>query len=145
MTEFMQDKIGNIYDGTISGVTEWGIYVEIEPTKVEGMVMLREIKEDFFIFDDKKYCIVGKSTGKVFTLGDKVKIKVTKANLEQKLIDYSLIWDETWNTNSKRSSRSRSLARDNRKPNYFEGKSKTKPNKGEQKDRGNKGERRSKR
>ena len=93
LVEFMEDKIGNIYDGTISGVTEWGLYVEIEPTKVEGMVMLREIKEDYFTFDEKNYCVTGKSTGQKFTLGDKVKIKVTKANLEQKLLDYSLVWD----------------------------------------------------
>ncbi len=106
LTEFMQDKIGNIYDGTISGVTEWGIYVEIEPTHVEGMVPLREIREDFFIYDEKNYCVIGKSTRKKLTLGDKVKIKVTKANLEQKLIDFSLIWEDK--KSSKRGSGSKS-------------------------------------
>lgn len=97
LVEFMQDKVGNQYDGTISGVTEWGLYVEIEPTKVEGMIMLRGIKEDYFIFDEKNYCVTGKSTGQRFMLGDKVKIKVLKANLEQKLLDYSLVWDESYN------------------------------------------------
>ena len=102
LSEFMHDKVGNEYEGTISGVTEWGIYVEIEPTKVEGMVMLREIKEDFFIYDEKNYCLIGKSTRKRFTLGDKVRIKVSKTNLEQKLIDYTLVWDTEWNRSSSR-------------------------------------------
>ena len=92
----MQDKIGNEYEGRVSGVTEWGIYVEIEPTKVEGMVSLRDIKEDYFIFDEKNYCVFGKSTKARFTLGDKVRIKVSKVNVEQKLIDYELIWDESY-------------------------------------------------
>lgn len=101
LTEFMQDKIGNEYEGSISGITEWGIYVEIEPTHVEGMVMLREIKEDYFIYDEKNYCVIGKSTHKKFTLGDKVKIKVSKTNLEQKLIDFELIWDPSWGISDK--------------------------------------------
>lgn len=91
LTEFMQDKIGNIYDGTVSGVTEWGLYVEIEPTKVEGMVSLRDIKTDFFEYDEKNYCVIGKSSHKKYTLGDKVKVKVLKANLEQKTIDFALV------------------------------------------------------
>ncbi|MBR7157412.1 MAG: RNB domain-containing ribonuclease, partial [Bacteroidales bacterium] len=93
LSEFMQDKVGNEYEGTVSGVTEWGLYVEIEPTKVEGMVSLRDIKEDYFIFDEKSYSVYGKSTKVKFTLGDKVRIKVSKVNLEQKLIDYELVWD----------------------------------------------------
>ena len=90
----MQGRIGNIYDGTVSGVTEWGIYVEAEPTKVEGMVSLREIKGDFFEFDEKNYCVTGKRSKKKYTLGDKVKIKVLKVNLEQKTIDYELVGTE---------------------------------------------------
>ncbi len=96
LSEFMQDKVGNEYDGTVSGVTEWGLYVEIEPTKVEGMVSLRDIKEDYFLFDEKNYCVYGKATKAKFTLGDKVRIKVLKVNLEQKLIDYELIWDPSY-------------------------------------------------
>lgn len=115
LTEFMQDKVGNTYEGTISGVTEWGIYVEITENHVEGMVMLRNIKEDFFIYDEKNYCVVGKSTKKKFTLGDKVQIKVTKANLEQKLIDFALIWDDSWNKN-KRQQRSSEKPRTKRTP-----------------------------
>ena len=104
LSEFMHDKVGNEYDGTISGVTEWGIYVEIEPTKVEGMVALRDIKDDFFIFDEKNYCVIGKSSRVRFTLGDKVRIRVSKVNIEQKLIDYELIWDPTYNKGRKKSS-----------------------------------------
>ncbi len=100
LAEYMQDKVGQEFEGSVSGITEWGMYVEIEPTKVEGMVMLREIKEDFFIYDEKNYCLIGKSTRKRFTLGDKVRIKVSKTNLEQKLIDYTLVWDTEWNRSS---------------------------------------------
>ena len=102
LAEYMQDKVGQEFEGSVSGITEWGMYVEIEPSKVEGMVMLREIKEDFFIYDEKNYCLIGKSTRKRFTLGDKVRIKVSKTNLEQKLIDYTLIWDPQWNRKSSR-------------------------------------------
>ncbi len=108
LSEFMHDKVGNEYEGTISGVTEWGIYVEIEPTKVEGMVALRDIKEDFFIFDEKNYCVVGKSSRVKFTLGDKVKIKVSKVNIEQKLIDYELIWDPSYNKGRKKQAKANS-------------------------------------
>ncbi len=91
LAEYMQERIGNIYDGTVSGVTEWGLYVEVEPTKVEGMVSIRDIKEDFFEFDEKNYCITGKKSKKKYTLGDKVRIRVLKVNLEQKTIDYELV------------------------------------------------------
>ena len=91
LTEFMQPRIGQEFDGTISGLTEWGMYVEIEPTKIEGMVSLKAIKEDYFAFDEEKYRVTGKNTGRVFTLGDKVRIRVLRASLEQKQIDYELI------------------------------------------------------
>ena len=110
LAEFMQERVGQEFEGSVSGITEWGMYVEIEPSKVEGMVMLREIKEDFFIYDEKNYCLIGKATRKKFTLGDKVRIKVSKTNLEQKLIDYTLIWDPEWNKKSSR----KGVARKNR-------------------------------
>lgn len=94
LVEFMQDKIGKIFEGSVSGITEWGMYVEIEPTKIEGMVPLREIKEDYFIFDEESYSLIGKGTGKRYTLGDKVHVKVLRASLEQKVIDYELIPEE---------------------------------------------------
>lgn len=91
MVEFMQDKVGQEFDGAISGFTDWGMYVEIEPTKIEGMVPLRDIRIDFFEFDEEHYRLVGKRTHKTFHLGDKVRIKVKCANLEQRLLDYELL------------------------------------------------------
>ena len=91
LVEFMQDKVGYTFGGHISGLTEWGIYVEVEPTKIEGMVPLRDIRSDFFEFDADHYRIVGRRTGIVYNLGDPVRIRVKKTNLEQKLIDYELI------------------------------------------------------
>jgi len=91
LVEYMQDKVGMEFDGRVSGVTEWGMYVEIEPTKIEGMVPLREIRSDFFEFDEERYRLVGKRTHKVFRLGDKVRIRVKNANLEQRLLDFELI------------------------------------------------------
>ena len=93
LVEFMQDKLGQEFDGHISGVTDWGMYVEIEPTKIEGMVALREIRSDFFEFDEKKTRLVGRRTRKVYNLGDPVRIRVKATNLEQKLLDYELIED----------------------------------------------------
>ena len=87
----MQDKLGQEFDGSVSGITEWGMYVEIEPTKIEGMVPLREIRSDFYDFDEGHYRLVGRRTGKIFHLGDKVRIKVKNANLEQRILDYELI------------------------------------------------------
>ena len=94
LIEFMQDKVGQEFDGTVSGITEWGMYVEIEPTKIEGMVALREIRSDFYEYDEARYRLVGKRTHKVFRLGDKVRIKVKNANLNQRLLDYELIEPE---------------------------------------------------
>ncbi len=99
LVEFMQDKLGQEFEGTVSGITEWGMYVEIEPTKIEGMVSLREIKSDFFEFDEARYRLVGRRTRKIFRLGDQVRIKVKSANLEQRLLDYELV--EQSNTRKK--------------------------------------------
>ena len=93
LVEFMQDKVGQEFPGRVSGVTEWGMYVEIEPTKVEGMVSLREIRSDFYEFDEERYRLVGRRTRKVFRLGDPVRIRVRNANLEQRLLDYELVED----------------------------------------------------
>ena len=91
LVEFMQDKVGYEFEGHISGLTEWGMYVEIEPTKIEGMVALRDIRSDYFEFDEERYRIVGRHSHIVYNLGDPVKIRVKKTNLEQKLLDYELI------------------------------------------------------
>lgn len=91
VVEFMQDKVGQEFVGHISGLTEWGIYVEIEPTHIEGMVALRSIKSDFFEFDEKLYRIKGRRTRKVYRLGDEVRIRVSNTNLEQRLLDYEFV------------------------------------------------------
>ena len=91
MTEYMQDKVGYTFAGTVSGLTEWGMYVEIEPTHIEGMVALRDIKSDFFEFDPDRYLLRGRHSRKQYTLGSNVKIKVSRADLDQKQIDFELI------------------------------------------------------
>ena len=91
LVEFMQDKVGYVFGGHVSGLTEWGMYVEVEPTKIEGMVPLRDIKGDYFEFDADHYRLVGKRSRVVYNLGDPVRIRVKKTNLEQKLLDYELI------------------------------------------------------
>lgn len=91
LVEFMQDKIGQEFDAHVSGVTEWGMYAEIEPTKVEGMIPLRTIKSDYFEFDEKNFRLVGRRTRKIYTLGDPVRIRVKATSLEQKLLDYELV------------------------------------------------------
>ena len=91
VVEFMQDKVGQEFVGHISGLTEWGMYVEIEPTHIEGMIALRSIKSDFFEFDEKLYRIKGRRTRKVYRLGDEVRIRVSNTNLEQRMLDYELV------------------------------------------------------
>ena len=95
LVEFMMDKIGEEYDGHVSGITEWGMYVEIEPTKIEGMVSVRDITSDFYEFDEARYRLVGKRRHKQFRLGDPVRIRVKSANLEQRLLDYELIENQS--------------------------------------------------
>ena len=90
MVEFMSERIGNEYEGVISGVTEWGIYVEIDENKCEGMIPLRELDDDYYEFDEKNYCITGRRNHKTYRLGDKIMIKVERANLERKQLDFSL-------------------------------------------------------
>jgi ribonuclease R len=89
--ELMQDKVGQIFDGTITGVTEWGIYVEEKDTRAEGMVKIRDLGDDYYILDQKNYCIIGEKTKKKFSLGDKVKFKITSASVEKRAIDCILI------------------------------------------------------
>lgn len=89
--EFLQNQIGVEYIGIVSGVTEWGMYVEIEENKCEGMVRLRDITDDFYILDEKNYAIIGQRKKKVYQLGDEVRIKVKKVDLEKRQIDFTLI------------------------------------------------------
>ncbi|MEG0796571.1 MAG: ribonuclease R [Odoribacter sp.] len=93
--EFMSDKLGQEFEGTISGVTQWGLYVELNDFKCEGLVSMMELDDDFYEFDEKNYCIVGRHNHKVFQLGDQVTIKVAKANLVARQLDYELVRSES--------------------------------------------------
>jgi len=89
--KYMQDHQDAEFLGVISGVTEWGIYVEIIENKCEGMVRTRDIKDDYYIFDEKQYALVGQSSKKMYQLGDEVTVKVKNTDLERKHLDFSLI------------------------------------------------------
>ncbi len=91
--EYLRDQIGNIFSGVISGVTEWGMYIEIIENKCEGMVRLRDISDDFYTLDEKNYAIIGQRKKKVYQLGDEVKIKVKNVDLTKKQIDFTLVQD----------------------------------------------------
>ena len=97
LVEFMEDKVGQEFDGHVSGVTQWGIYVEIEPTKIEGMIPYRTIRSDFYDFDEDHYRAVGRRNHGVIKLGDPLRIRVKGTNLEQKLLDYELVEPEMEN------------------------------------------------
>lgn len=88
--EFMGERIGEVYDGVISGVTEWGLYVEINENKCEGMIAMRDLGNDFYEFDEKNYCLIGRRHHQKFSLGDPIKIKVARANLAKKQLDFVL-------------------------------------------------------
>jgi ribonuclease R len=88
--EYMQEHIGEVFNGTITGVVEWGIYVEEVETKCEGMIKVKDLGDDFFTLDEKNYTIKGEKTGKKFTLGDTIKFKVVSADLEKRVLDYAL-------------------------------------------------------
>lgn len=87
----MMDKTGQVFEGVISGVTEWGIYVEIIENQCEGMVSVRELADDFYEYDEENYCLKGRYSGKVYTLGERVKVEVVRADLQKKQLDYKLI------------------------------------------------------
>jgi len=89
--EFMSDKVGETFWGSISGVTEWGIYVELDDNKCEGMVGISNLEDDFYTFDEENFCIVGRHHRKVYQLGDHVRIKVAKANLVAKQLDFEMV------------------------------------------------------
>ena len=91
MVEFMADRIGEEFDGHISGMSEWGIFVELEDSIVEGMMFMRDIPGDFYQFDEERYEVYGHSTGKVFTLGNKVRIRVKSADLRRRLLDFEFV------------------------------------------------------
>jgi ribonuclease R len=88
--EFMQDHIGQIYPGVISGVTDFGVFVELE-NKIEGMIPIRELGDDFYVFDEKNYALVGRHSHKTYQLGDELTVKIWRTNLEKKQLDFQLV------------------------------------------------------
>ncbi len=90
--EFMLDKIGRKFEGIISGVTEWGIYVEIIENKCEGMVPMRELLDDFYEYDEDNFCITGRHTGKRYQLGDPVNVEILRTNLAKRQLDFAIAY-----------------------------------------------------
>lgn len=88
--EYMSERLGQVYDGVISGVTDWGVYVELNENKCEGMIPIRCLDDDYYEFDEKNYCIVGRHTGKRYQLGDELTVKIAKADLVKKQLDFEL-------------------------------------------------------
>ncbi len=88
--EFMKDKIGQVFDGVISGISEWGIYVELNESKCEGLVPMRDLDDDYYEFDEKNYCLRGRREHHVYQLGDAMKVKVARADLDKKQLDFEL-------------------------------------------------------
>lgn len=91
--EYMGDHLGEVYDGVISGVTEWGLYVELDDNKCEGLVPVRDLADDYYDFDEKNYSLVGRRNGTRYRLGDNVKVQVARANLDRKQLDFALVDD----------------------------------------------------
>lgn len=89
--QYLEDKIGEEFDGIISGVTEWGIFVELKENHCEGMVRLREMRDDQYYFDEDNYCLKGRKYGKVLTLGDEVRIEIKRADLVKKQLDFAIV------------------------------------------------------
>ena len=89
--EFMQDKLGMVFDGVISGVTEWGLYVELNENKCEGLVPIRDLDDDYYEFDEKNYCLIGRRKKRQYRLGDPITVKVAQANLERKQLDFQMV------------------------------------------------------
>jgi len=87
--QYMMERVGNTYDGIISGITKWGVYVEESRTKANGMIRMRDMKDDFYVFDKETYSIIGQRTKKKYSIGDEVKIKIIAADLESRTLDYA--------------------------------------------------------
>ncbi|MFR9606937.1 MAG: RNB domain-containing ribonuclease, partial [Rikenellaceae bacterium] len=89
--EFMRDRMNEEFDGHISGMKEWGVFVEIDDTHIEGMIPVRDLGDDYFEFDEKNYTMYGRSTREKFTLGDAVRVKIKRADLGKRMLDFVLV------------------------------------------------------
>lgn len=88
--EFMMDKVGEEFEGIISSVTSFGLFVEL-PNTIEGMIHLSYLTDDYYNYDDRAYCLIGERTGRIFRIGDRVRIRVSGVNLEERKIDFELL------------------------------------------------------
>jgi len=120
--EYMSERLGVVYDGVISGVTEWGLYVEINENKCEGMLPIRDLDDDYYEFDEKNYCLAGRRNHKAYRLGDPIKIQVVRANLERKQLDFALATED----GAPLTSKPRSASNSDYKRNSSKGASKSK-------------------
>ena len=91
MVEYMQDKIGQMFKGHVSGMSEWGIYVELNDTHIEGMAYLRDIEGDYYAYDEARYAVVGRATGRTIAFGDEVWIRVKGVDMRRRTLDFELI------------------------------------------------------
>jgi ribonuclease R len=89
--EYMQQYLGYGFEGTISGLAEWGIYVELNDSKCEGLIPMRDLSDDYYEYDEKNFCLVGRSSGRRYVMGDQLVVRVAGANLERKQLDFQLI------------------------------------------------------
>ena len=90
MVEFMEDKIGEVYYAHISGIQSYGIYCEIDENHCEGMVSMRDLDDDYYDFDERNYCLVGRRFHNKYQLGDPVRIRVARANIEKRQLDFTI-------------------------------------------------------
>jgi DNA-directed RNA polymerase subunit E'/Rpb7 len=88
--QYLSGRVGESFEGVISGVTEWGLYVELTESKCEGLIRLRDLEGDYYELDEKNYCIRGMRNRKTFTLGDRVRVMLKRTNLEKKQIDFMM-------------------------------------------------------
>lgn len=89
--EYMSDRLGGVFEGVISGVTEWGLYVELTENKCEGLVPVRDLDDDFYDFDDKNYCLIGRKKNNRYRLGDPITVQVARCDLQRKQLDFVLV------------------------------------------------------
>ena len=112
--EFLADKIGQVFPALISGVSKWGIYAEIEENKCEGMISLGTLQDDYYYLDEDNYQVIGRRYGRQYKLGDSIKIKVLRVDMEKKQMDFALIETEEpiATRNSKTENKKTSKAKD---------------------------------